>query len=83
MKLEADTRIARGCIPMRIHGKYLCEVAEMQALRVLAAHDGDGEEDEEDEDEERRHDDQEEEDEEEEEETVWTSPQRQCPGERT
>jgi hypothetical protein len=75
MKLEAYTRIARGCIPMRIHGNYLCEVAKMEALRVLAADDGD---DEEDEEEERRHDDQEEEDEEEEE-TVWTSPQRQCP----
>ena len=61
---------------MRIHGKYLVEVAKMQALRVLAADDG---EDEEDEDEERRHDDQEEEDEEEDEGTVWTSPQRRCP----
>ena len=59
---------------MGIHGKYLCEVAEIQASRVLAADDGDGEEDEEDEDEERRHDDQEEgDDEEEEEETVWTA----------
>jgi len=63
---------------MRIYGNYLCEAAEMQACRVLAADDGDDEEDEEDEDEERRHDDEEEEDEEEEE-TVWTSPQRQCP----
>ena len=48
---------------MRIHGSYLCGVAEMQAFRVLAANDGD---DEEDEDEERRHYDQEEEDKEEE-----------------
>ena len=61
---------------MRIHRNYLVEVAKMQALRVLAADDG---EDEEDEDEERRHDDQEEEDEEEDEGTVWTSPQRRCP----
>jgi hypothetical protein len=64
---------------MRIHGNYLCEVAEIQFSRVLAVDDGDDEEDEEDEDEERRHDDEEEEDEEEEEETVWTSPQRQSP----
>jgi hypothetical protein len=62
---------------MRMHGNYLCEIAEMQASGVLAADDGDDEEDEEDE--ERRHDDEEEEDEEEEEETVWTSPQDQCP----
>jgi hypothetical protein len=61
---------------MRIHGNYLCEVAKMQPLRVLAADDGDDEEDEEEE--ERRHDDQEEDNEDEEEETVWTSPQRQC-----
>jgi len=59
---------------MHIEGNYLCEVAEMQALRVLATEDGDDEEDEEQE-EERRHNDQEEEDEE----TVWASPQRQCP----
>ena len=63
---------------MRTHGNYLCEVAEMQAARVLAPVDGDDEEDEEDEDEER-HDNEEEEDEEEGEETVWTSPQRQYP----
>jgi hypothetical protein len=55
---------------MRLHGNYLCEVAEIQACLVLAADDGD-EEDEEDEYEE--HDDDEEE-EEEEEETIWTSP---------
>ena len=77
MKLEAYTRIARGCIPMGIHSNYLCEFAKMQALSLLAADDGDDEEDEDDEDEERRHDDEQEE--EEEEETVWTSPQRQCP----
>lgn len=75
MKLEAYTRIARGCIPMRIHGNGLCEAAEMQASRVLAADERDDEEDEEDEDEERRHDHEEEEDEEEEE-TVWTSARR-------
>jgi hypothetical protein len=63
---------------MPIHCNYLCEVAEMQASRVLAAVDGDDEEDEEDEDEER-HDNEEEEDEEEAEETVWTSPQHQYP----
>ena len=63
---------------MRVHGNYLCEVAEIQVSRVPAADDGDDEEDEEEEDEERRHDDEEEEDEEEEE-TVWTSPRRQCP----
>ena len=61
---------------MRIHGNHLFEVAKMQALRVLAADNGDDEEDEEDEDEERRHDDEEEEDDDEEKETVWTSPQR-------
>lgn len=60
---------------MRIHADYLCEVAEVQDSRVLAADDGDEEEDEEDEDEERRHDEEEEEDEE----TVWPSPQPQCP----
>ena len=59
---------------MRIHGNHLFEVTKMQALRVLAADNGDDEEDEEDEDEERRHDDEEEEDDDEEEETVWTRP---------
>jgi hypothetical protein len=44
-----------------MHGNCLCEVAEIQVSRVLAAADGDDEEDEEDEDEERRHDDEEEE----------------------
>jgi len=61
---------------MRIHGNYLCEVAKMEALRVLAADDGD---DEEDEDEERRHDDQEEEDEEEEEESGLAKPSASMP----
>jgi hypothetical protein len=65
-------------IPMRIHGNYLCEVAEKLASRELAADDGDDEQDEEDEDEKRRHDDEEEEDEDEED-AVWTSPQRQWP----
>jgi hypothetical protein len=65
-------------IPMRIHGNYLCEVAEKLASRELAADDGDDEEDEEGEDEKHRHDAEEEEDEDEEE-TVWTSPQRQWP----
>src|SRR5215831_8101654 len=51
MKLEAYTRIARKCIPMRIQGNHFCEVTEMQVSRVLAADDGEGEEDE---DEERR-----------------------------
>jgi hypothetical protein len=59
---------------MRIHGNHLFEVTKMQALRVLAADNGDDEEDEEDEDEERRHEDEEDEDEEEDEETIWTSP---------
>ena len=63
---------------MSIQGNYLCEVAKMRALRVLAADNGDDDEDEEDEDEERRHDDQGEEDEEEEE-TVWTSPSASVP----
>jgi len=62
-----------------MHGNYLCEVAKMRALRVLAADDGDDEEDEEDEDEERRYDHEEEEDEEEQEETVWTSPSASMP----
>jgi hypothetical protein len=61
----------KGVYPVRIHGNYLCEVAEIQVSRVLAADDGDDEEDDEDEDEERRHDDEEDE-EEEEEESVWT-----------
>ena len=43
---------------MSIQGNYLCEVAKMRALRVLAADNGDDEGDEEDEEEERRHDDQ-------------------------
>ena len=76
MKLAGVYSNRKGCIPMRIHGNYLCEVAEMQASRVLAADD---EDDEEDEEEERWHDDEEEDDEdEEEEETVWTSSQHRC-----
>jgi len=64
---------------MRVHGNYLCEVAEMQALRGLAADDGDDEEDEEDEEEEHRHNDQEEEDEEEEEESGLAKPSASMP----
>jgi len=45
---------------MRLHAKYLCEIAEIQAALILAADDGD-EDDEEDEDEE--HDEEEEEEE--------------------
>jgi hypothetical protein len=73
MNLEEYTRIANGVYSMLVHGKYLCDVADMQAS--LLAVDGDDEEDEEDEDGES-HDDEDQEDEEEEE-TVWTSPQRQ------
>jgi hypothetical protein len=62
---------------VRIQGNYLCDVAKIRALHVLAGDDGDDEEDEEDEDEEHRHLDQE--DEEEEEETIWTGPSASMP----